>query len=155
MLQLEALSVALEAHVATIHFNRPDKANALNEQMWDELRRVFEWADDTPEVRVVVLAGEGRHFCAGIDLMMLAGLCACGRRTSPAPAPKTPEPVTVITPAQPAPSEAVPVSTPDGTTPLTAAELVTVGALSFTGVTVTAMAWVSRSMPSSTWTITS
>ncbi len=74
MLQLEALSVALEAHVATIHFNRPDKANALNEQMWDELRRAFEWADDTPEVRVVVLAGEGRHFCAGIDLMMLAGL---------------------------------------------------------------------------------
>ena len=55
--------------------------------------------------------------------MMLAGLCACGRRTSPAPAPKTPEPVTVITPAQPTPSEAVPVSTPDGTTPLTAAEL--------------------------------
>ena len=58
-----------------------------------------------------------------LGLMMLAGLCACGRRTSPAPAPKTPEPVTVITPAQPAPSEAVPVSTPDGTTPLTAAEL--------------------------------
>lgn len=42
--------------------------------MWEELRRAFEWADDTPEVRVVVLAGEGRHFCAGIDLMMLAGL---------------------------------------------------------------------------------
>lgn len=65
-----------------------------------------------------------KRLCAILlGLMMLAGLCACGRRTSPAPAPKTPEPVTVITPAQPAPSEAVPVSTPDGTTPLTAAEL--------------------------------
>ena len=65
-----------------------------------------------------------KRLCAILlGLMMLAGLCACGRRTSPAPAPKTPEPVTVITPAQPTPSEAVPVSTPDGTTPLTAAEL--------------------------------
>ena len=67
-----------------------------------------------------------KRLCAILlGLMMLAGLCACGRRTSPAPAPKTPEPVTVITPAQPTPSEAevVPVSTPDGATPLTAAEL--------------------------------
>ena len=56
-----------------------------------------------------------KRLCAILlGLMMLAGLCACGRRTSPAPAPKTPEPVTVITPAQPTPSEAevVPVSTP-------------------------------------------
>ena len=68
-----------------------------------------------------------KRLCAILlGLMMLAGLCACGRRTSPAPAPKTPEPVTVITPAQPTPSEAevVPVSTPDGTTPLTAADFV-------------------------------
>ena len=67
-----------------------------------------------------------KRLCAILlGLMMLAGLCACGRRTSPAPAPKTPEPVTVITPPQPTPSEAeaVPVSTPDGATPLTAAEL--------------------------------
>ena len=67
-----------------------------------------------------------KRLCAILlGLMMLAGLCACGRRTSPAPAPKTPEPVTVITPAQPTPSEAevVPVSTPDGTTPLTAEDL--------------------------------
>ena len=43
-----------------------------------------------------------KRLCAILlGLMMLAGLCACGRRTSPAPAPKTPEPVTVITPAQP------------------------------------------------------
>ena len=48
-----------------------------------------------------------KRLCAILlGLMMLAGLCACGRRTSPAPAPKTPEPVTVITPAQPTPSEA-------------------------------------------------
>ena len=65
-----------------------------------------------------------KRLCAILlGLMMLAGLCACGRRTSPAPAPKTPEPVTVITPAQPTPSEAEvgPVSAPDGTTPRTAA----------------------------------
>ena len=76
-----------------------------------------------------------KRLCAILlGLMMLAGLCACGRRTSPAPAPKTPEPVTVITPAQPTPSEAevVPVSTPDGTTPLTAEELTGSGGVSST-----------------------
>ena len=74
-----------------------------------------------------------KRLCAILlGLMMLAGLCACGRRTSPAPAPKTPEPVTVITPAQPTPSEAVPVSSPDGTTPLTAEELTGSGGVSST-----------------------
>jgi enoyl-CoA hydratase len=70
----ETLSVTLEAQVAIVRLNRPDKANAMNLAMWHDIRRAFTWIDATPEVRVAVLDGEGRHFTAGIDLAMMAGL---------------------------------------------------------------------------------
>lgn len=68
------LSVSLEAGVAELRLNRPDKANALSRPMWQELREAARDSDATPEVRVVVLTGAGRNFCAGIDLGMLAEL---------------------------------------------------------------------------------
>jgi len=67
----ESFKVTIENHIATVSLNRPDKANSLHEKAWDELQQVFENLDDTPEVRVIVLAAEGRVFCAGIDLAML------------------------------------------------------------------------------------
>ncbi len=70
----ETLFLTIEDNVATVQLNRPDKANSMSAVMWDELQRCFEWLDDTPEVRAVVLAGNGKHFCAGIDLAMFAGL---------------------------------------------------------------------------------
>jgi enoyl-CoA hydratase/carnithine racemase len=68
------LEVRLENHVAQIALNRPQKSNAMNEAMWHELRAAFEWADCTPEARVVVLSGNGANFCAGIDLEMAVNL---------------------------------------------------------------------------------
>ncbi|WP_373081742.1 crotonase/enoyl-CoA hydratase family protein [Zhongshania sp.] len=68
------LAVRLEEHVAWVALNRPEKANAMNEPMWDEIQACFEWLDSEPSVRAIVLCGEGRHFCAGIDLAMFAGL---------------------------------------------------------------------------------
>ena len=68
------LRLAVEGHVATVHLNRPDKANAMNLAMWHELRQAFDWIDTQPEVRVAVLRGEGKQFCAGIDLEMMMGL---------------------------------------------------------------------------------
>jgi len=64
----ETLEVSIEEQVATVQLNRPDKANAMNGPMWDELQACFEWLDAEPEVRVVILAGNGKHFCAGLDL---------------------------------------------------------------------------------------
>lgn len=72
--EFSTLTLALSGHVADVRLNRPDKSNALNEAMWQEVRRAFEWVDSTPEARVAVLSGEGRNFCAGIDLAMLAGI---------------------------------------------------------------------------------
>jgi len=69
--QLSTIALTVSQAVAEVRLNRPDVANALNEDMWRELRESMQWADTTPEVRVVVITGAGRHFCSGIDLSML------------------------------------------------------------------------------------
>lgn len=70
----EHLDVTVDAGVATVRLDRADRANALHRPLWDELRQLFADLDADPAVRVVVIAGNGRHFCAGIDLEMLGEL---------------------------------------------------------------------------------
>lgn len=70
----EFFNVSVADRIAHISINRPDKANSLHLPMWEGFVEVMAWADATPEVRVVVLSGEGKHFCAGIDLEMFGGL---------------------------------------------------------------------------------
>jgi len=59
---------SLEAGVLRLTFNRPDKRNALSAELIEELHRAFERADLDAEVRVVLVTGAGRDFCAGADL---------------------------------------------------------------------------------------
>ncbi|NQX89185.1 MAG: crotonase/enoyl-CoA hydratase family protein [Halioglobus sp.] len=73
-MSFETLDVSIEEHVATVCLNRPDKANAMNSPMWEELQSCFEWLDLEPEVRVVILAGNGKHFCAGLDLAVFGSI---------------------------------------------------------------------------------
>ena len=82
--QLSTIAVRLDGAVAEISLNRPERSNALNEAMWQELREAMRWADATPEVRVVVLAGAGKNFCAGIDLAMLGGVAQAVAHADPA-----------------------------------------------------------------------
>ena len=42
------LEVQLEHHVATVFLDRPDKANAMDAAMWEELQHCFEWLDEEP-----------------------------------------------------------------------------------------------------------
>lgn len=70
-MDLKYLKVTIENHVAQVSFNRPEKANSLHMPAWEEMKAVFEEMHDNPEVRVIVLTGEGKHFCAGIDLETL------------------------------------------------------------------------------------
>ncbi|MBS0291965.1 MAG: crotonase/enoyl-CoA hydratase family protein [Proteobacteria bacterium] len=76
MPHFETLNVSLDRHIATVRLNRPEKANAMNAAMWQEIREAFQWVDETAEARVAVLQAEGRYFTAGIDLQMMAGLSA-------------------------------------------------------------------------------
>jgi enoyl-CoA hydratase len=73
-MNFETLTIHLHEGIATVRLNRPAKGNALNATLWQEIRRAFEWLDQTPEARVAVLEGEGKHFCTGIDLQMLLEL---------------------------------------------------------------------------------
>ncbi|MEZ4988143.1 MAG: enoyl-CoA hydratase-related protein, partial [Saprospiraceae bacterium] len=66
--------VEITEGVATVAFNRPDKANALHQAAWDELPMVFNALHEEETVRVIVLSGTGNHFCAGIDLGLLMSL---------------------------------------------------------------------------------
>ncbi len=54
--------------VATIRLNRPDKGNALNAQMLRELHDAFGELAQDETVRMLILRGAGKHFCAGADL---------------------------------------------------------------------------------------
>jgi enoyl-CoA hydratase/carnithine racemase len=54
--------------IATLTLNRPDRMNAFNEEMAREMVQAFDLTDADDEVRVVVVTGAGRAFCAGADL---------------------------------------------------------------------------------------
>lgn len=71
MNSLTHFHLKIDQHIAQVAFNRPEKANSLPLAAWEEMQAIFEHLDETPEVRVVVLSGEGKHFCAGIDLSLL------------------------------------------------------------------------------------
>jgi enoyl-CoA hydratase len=60
-------------HVATITMNRPDVANAQNSAVIDGIDHFLDVADADDEVRVVILAGSGKHFSAGHDLKAIVG----------------------------------------------------------------------------------
>jgi enoyl-CoA hydratase len=59
--------------VATVTMNRPDAANAQDSTLIDELDAAFDLADADDDIRVVILAGAGKHFSAGHDLKALVG----------------------------------------------------------------------------------
>ncbi|HZT68089.1 MAG TPA: enoyl-CoA hydratase [Acidimicrobiales bacterium] len=65
---METLLVERDQGVVTVTLNRPDKKNAINTQMWDDLLETFEEVADRTDDRVVVVTGAGGAFCSGADL---------------------------------------------------------------------------------------
>jgi enoyl-CoA hydratase len=61
------LLYSVEESIATITLNRPDRMNALTHELEAELHRAFDKADSDRAVRVIILTGAGRAFCAGYD----------------------------------------------------------------------------------------
>ncbi|MZR29044.1 enoyl-CoA hydratase/isomerase family protein [Sneathiella litorea] len=66
--ECEFLKLEVVGPRLNLSFNRPDQRNAINSQMGAEFAAVVDWLETTPDVRVVVLRGEGGHFCAGGDI---------------------------------------------------------------------------------------
>ena len=85
MPQTSLIKVEIDGCIARVTLARPEKYNALNVQMITELIDVFSWTaensvgvtgklvsdDGIPYLRVLVLSGEGKHFCAGADINMM------------------------------------------------------------------------------------
>src|SRR5947209_14210089 len=67
-MDFEQITAELEEGILTITLNRPERMNAWTETMARELIEAFDRADADDEVRVVIVTGAGRAFCAGADL---------------------------------------------------------------------------------------
>lgn len=74
--------VSIQDKIAHVSINRPEKANALHQPAWDEMKSIFDTLSNSQDVRVIVLSGEGRLFCAGIDLEMLMSVKELEKITS-------------------------------------------------------------------------
>ena len=70
---LEQVLLVADGHVATVTLNRPEQRNPLSAVMLRDLAAAFQWCRDESDVRVVVLTGAGRVFCAGADLSSFDG----------------------------------------------------------------------------------
>jgi enoyl-CoA hydratase len=62
------LHIAVQGRIATITLNRPERLNAINDEMPGEIRQAVELANADDRVHVIVLRGAGDAFCAGYDL---------------------------------------------------------------------------------------
>ena len=65
----EVVSIEKNGGVGTIWLDRPDKYNALNEAFWLAIPMALSALEADEDIRVVLVAGRGKHFCVGIDLM--------------------------------------------------------------------------------------
>jgi enoyl-CoA hydratase/carnithine racemase len=68
MSNFETIRLEVEDGIATLTLNRPDKLNAFNTLMMQEMIAAFDQTDADDSVRVVIVTGAGRAFCAGADL---------------------------------------------------------------------------------------
>ena len=67
-MKFETIKYEVKDNILTITLNRPDRLNAFTGQMMNDLISAFDSASNDDEVRVVIVTGEGRGFCAGADL---------------------------------------------------------------------------------------
>jgi enoyl-CoA hydratase/carnithine racemase len=68
---MEYIDFTIDGHVGTLTFTRPAKLNAVSPEMTDEIRSVVSQINDSDDVRVVVITGQGKAFCAGSDIKEL------------------------------------------------------------------------------------
>jgi enoyl-CoA hydratase/carnithine racemase len=71
--RLSAIGYQVEADIATITLNRPERLNALTFETYTELRDLFRGLDTDPDVRAIIITGAGRAFCSGGDVEDIIG----------------------------------------------------------------------------------
>lgn len=76
----DRIDISVEGGVADVRLVRGDKMNALDERMFSALAEAGQQLAAMKDVRVVVLSGEGRAFCAGLDMANFAGMLDSDKR---------------------------------------------------------------------------
>lgn len=74
MKEYTTIQIETEGPLCTVWLNRPDIRNAFNETMISELLDCFTALNDEQSIRVVILRGRGKSFCAGADLNWMRGV---------------------------------------------------------------------------------
>src|SRR5258705_10662147 len=67
----KSILYAAEGSIARITLNRPDKRNALNDEMIEGLKAALSAADENETVKAITISGNGQDFCSGADLLAL------------------------------------------------------------------------------------
>lgn len=70
----DRVEISIENHIAHVEMVREDKLNALDSDMFDALIEAADWLGARTDVRVAILSGRGRMFCAGLDFMSFAAM---------------------------------------------------------------------------------
>ncbi|MEA3478757.1 MAG: enoyl-CoA hydratase-related protein, partial [Bacteroidota bacterium] len=78
MKNFENIEFVLENKIGTVWLNRPDIHNAMNAEMIGEIIQCFEEINTMKEVRIVLLKGKGKSFCAGADLNYMKSIAGFG-----------------------------------------------------------------------------
>jgi len=68
--------IDIQDHIAHVRLNRPDKMNALDDAMFEAINDAGEQLKSNRDIRAVVLSGEGRAFCAGLDMGNFANMAS-------------------------------------------------------------------------------
>lgn len=74
----DRVSISVDVGIADVRLNRPDKLNALDGAMFSAIVEAGEGLKGDPSVRAVVLSGEGRGFCAGLDVASFQAMAGDG-----------------------------------------------------------------------------
>lgn len=72
----DRVSCTIEGGIADVRLTRPEKRNALDQEMFSAILAAAERVGADPSVRAVVLSGDGKGFCAGLDMSLFAAMAA-------------------------------------------------------------------------------
>ena len=73
-MDFKTLKIQLGESIAWVNLDRPEVRNALNAELIGELTEVFDWLNSRDDIRVVVVKGNGKCFCAGADLAYMKAM---------------------------------------------------------------------------------
>ena len=86
----ERVTISVANHIADVRFNRPDKMNALDTEQIDAIVAAGEKLAAMEGIRAIVLSGEGRAFCAGLDMGNFAASAAAASSSTTEPTKRPP-----------------------------------------------------------------